>query len=230
VLAEALSVAPRDLGLLGELDRIAGEIDHRPSWKLLLEGYDAALAAAPPPERVALYLRRARVLEDRLGDPKAAVADALAAFSWAPDRDDIRDVVVALAGKARAWTDVIAIDSALIERAASSARRVELLRRKAAVIEDQLKEAPRAFRTHLVALLLVPDDAETASHLWRLARVIGKYSGADRAPQPEPPPATIQAEAAIAEAVAAPRAAAPAPRCAPPCRGGWPPSRSPTPT
>src|SRR6185436_8471382 len=52
----------------------------------------------------------------------------------------------------------------------------------------------------LVALLLHPDDADAASHLWRLARVIGKYRDADRSPLPEPPPAAIQAETAIAEA------------------------------
>jgi tetratricopeptide (TPR) repeat protein len=209
VLAEALAAAPRDAGLLGELDRLATEVDHRPSWKGLLDAYDLALTAAAPPDRVGLYLRRARILDDRLGDPKAAVADALAAFSWAPDRDDTRDVLVALAGKARAWNDVIAVDSALIDRAPTAARRVELLRRKAAVIEDQLKDAPRAFRTHLVALLLQPDDADTTSHLWRLARVIGKYREADRSPHAEPMPATIQAETSVAEAVAVSGRAAP---------------------
>jgi tetratricopeptide (TPR) repeat protein len=210
VLAEALAVAPRDASLLAELDRLAGEIDHRTSWKALLEAYDLALHAATPAERVALYVRRAKVLEDRLNDPKAAVADLLAAFSWAPDRDDTRDALIALAGKARAWNDVIAVDSALIERAPTAARRVELLRRKAQVIEDQLKDAPRAFRTHLIALLLQPDDADTTSHLWRLARVIGKYREADRAPGGEPAAATIQAEPAVAEAVAVSGRAAPA--------------------
>jgi len=209
VLAEALVTAPRELGLLGELDRLAAEIDHRPSWKALLDAYDVALQAATPAERVELYLRRARVLEDRLGDPKAALADALAAFSWAPDREDIREVLVAFAGKVRVWSDVIAVDSALIERAQTSARRVELLRRKAQVIEDHLKDAPRAFRSHLVALLLQPDDTDTTSHLWRLARVIGKYRDVDRAPLAEPPPAAIQAEAAVAGAVAASSRATP---------------------
>jgi tetratricopeptide (TPR) repeat protein len=202
VLAEAFAAQPRDPGLLGELERVAAEIDDRPSWQALLDAYDLALPAAAPPDRALLYLRRAKVLEDRLNDPKAAVTDALVAFSWAPDRGDTRDVLVALAGKARAWDDVIAVDSALIDRAPTSARRVELLRRKAAVIEEQLKDAPRAFRTHLVALLLLPDDADTTSHLWRLARVIGKYREADRSPQAEPPPAMIQAETPISETVA----------------------------
>ena len=202
VLAEALAAAPRDPGLLGELDRLAAEHDQRSSWKALLEAYDTALTAATPIERVELHLRRARLLDDRIGDPRAAVGDVLAAFSWAPDRDDIRDALVALAGKARAWNEVLAVDGALVERAPTPLRRAALLRRKAQVIEDQLKDAPRAFRTLLIALVLQPDDTDTASHLWRLARVIGKYREADRSPHPEPPPATIQAEPAVAEAVA----------------------------
>jgi tetratricopeptide (TPR) repeat protein len=202
VTAEALAVAPRDGSLLAELERLAGEHDQRQSWRALLDAYEVALAAASPLERVELYVRRARILDERVNDSKGAIADLLNAFSWAPDREDTRDTLVALAGKARAWNEVVAIDSALVDRASTSERRVELLRRKASVIEEQLKDAPRAFRTHLVALLLAPDDADTQSHLWRLARVIGKYRETDRTPHPEPPSATIQAEPALAEAVA----------------------------
>ncbi|MBA3460200.1 MAG: tetratricopeptide repeat protein, partial [Deltaproteobacteria bacterium] len=209
IMAEALAVAPRDASLLSEIERLGAELDSRPAWKSLLDAFDVALAAAPPADRVDLYLRRAKILDDRVNDPKGAVADVLAAFSWAPEREDTRNVLVALAAKARAWNDVVAVDAALVERAPTSARRVELLRRKAQVIEEQLKDAPRAFRTHLIALLLQPDDADTTSHLWRLARVIGKYREADRSPHAEPPSATIQAEPAIAEAVAVATRAAP---------------------
>jgi tetratricopeptide (TPR) repeat protein len=202
VMSEALGLAPRDASILAELDRIASELDQRQSWKALLDAYDIAFAAAAPPERVELCLRRARVLDERMNDSKGAVQDLLQAFSWAPDREDVRDNLVTLASKARAWNDVVAVDAALAERAQTVAKRVELLRRKAQVIEEQLKDAPRAFRTHLVALLLSPDDADTASHLWRLARVIGKYRDADKTPHAEPPPATIHLEGAIAEAVA----------------------------
>jgi tetratricopeptide (TPR) repeat protein len=209
VFGEALAAAPRDLSLLAELERICGEIDQRPVWKQLLDAFDVALGAANPTERVDLYLRRSRILDEKINDPKGAVADVLAAFSWGPDRDDARKLLETFAGKARAWNDVIAVDSALIDRAATTEKRVEILRRKAQLIEEQLKDAPRAFRTHLIALLLAPEDADTTSHLWRLARVIGKYREADKSPRPEPPSATIQAEGAIAEAVAAANRASP---------------------
>jgi len=209
VYGEALAASPRDASLLAELERICSEIDQRPVWKQLLDAFDVALGAATPQEHVDLYLRRARILDEKLGDPKGSVADLLAAFSWGPERDDIRKLLETLAPKARAWNDVIAVDTALIERAGSTEKRVELLRRKAQTIEEQLKDAPRAFRTHLIALLLSPEDADTTSHLWRLARVIGKYRDADKTPRPEPPAATIQAEGAVAEAVAAANRASP---------------------
>ena len=209
IFSEALAAAPRDSELLIELERLAAELDQRPVWKHVLDAFELVLAAATPIERVELYLRRARILDERTGDSKGAVADVLAAFSWAPDREDVRHALELLAPKARAWNDLIAVDSALIERAATTQRRVELLRRRAQTIEDQLKDAPRAFRSHLVALLLAPEDAETASHLWRLARVVGKYREADKAPHAEPPPATIQGEGAVADAVSTANRAGP---------------------
>ncbi|MFT3697546.1 MAG: tetratricopeptide repeat protein [Kofleriaceae bacterium] len=209
IFGEALAASPRDQSLLAELERLASELDQRPVWKAVLDAYELVLGAATPQERVELYLRRAHILDERTGDPKGAVADVLAAFSWSPDREDVRTYLETLAPKARAWNDLVAVDAALIERAQANDKRVDLLRRKAHTIEEQLKDAPRAFRTHLVALLLAPEDAETASHLWRLARVIGKYRDADKTPRPEPASATIQAEGAVAEAVASANRATP---------------------
>ncbi len=207
VLAEALAQAPRDGSLLAEIERLAAEIDGRPVWRAVLDAYDVALSAATPAERVDLHLRRARILDERTADPRGAISDVLAAFSWSPDKDDVREgvrtVLLGLAGKTRAWTDVISLDGALVERAGTTARRVELLRRKAAVIEEQLKDAPRAFRTHLIALLLEPDNNDTTSHLWRLARVIGKYRDADRTPPQESPSALIHADSVLAAMAAA---------------------------
>ncbi len=202
-IAEALGAAPRDATLLAELERLAAEIDQKPIWKQALEAFDIALDAAAPQEKVDLYLRRAKIHDERANDAKAAVADALSAFSWGPDRDEVRVALNTFAPKARAWTEVVSVDTSLIERAPTTAKRVELLRRKAQTIEEQLKDAPRAFRAHLVALLLSPEDAETTSHLWRLARVIGKYRDADKTPKAEPQGAWVQHETAVAEAAAA---------------------------
>jgi tetratricopeptide (TPR) repeat protein len=209
VLAEAVAVSPRDGGLLSEMERIAADADHKLQWRQVLDAHDLALAAATPAERVDLHARRAKILEDKLGDARAAAAEILAAFSWAPDREDTRTALYRIAEKTRLWNDVVGVEAALVDRATSDALRLAALRRKAQVIEDQLKDAPRAFRTHLVGFLIAPDDSETTAHLWRLARVIGKYKEADKTPKGEPASAMVQGEQAIAEAVASANRVAP---------------------
>lgn len=196
---EAFAASPRDGELLGELERMALEGDTKPQWKLLLEAYEIAAGVATAAERVALLLKRAAVLDERMSDAKGAVAELLAAFAWAPEREEIRERLYELAARARAWPELISVEAALAERAGHSGARLEALRRKAQLIEEHLKDAPRAFRTHLVAFLVEPDNADTGSHLWRLARVIGKYREADRSPKAEPPPAMVHSEQVVAE-------------------------------
>src|SRR5690606_20315087 len=73
VFTEALNAAPRDLALLQELERLASELDQRPVWKSVLEAFDIVIDAAAPNERVDLYLRRAKILDERTNDAKTAV-------------------------------------------------------------------------------------------------------------------------------------------------------------
>ena len=206
-LHEAVAAAPRDAALLAEAERIAAEADQRPLWKQLADGYDLALRAAPAAVRVELHQKKARVLDERLGDPKGAAAELLAAFAWAPERDDLRAGLYKLAEKNRTWNDVIAVEAALTERA-DGADRLAALRRKAQVIEDQLKDLPRAFRVHLVSFLLAPEDTDTLAHLWRLARAVGKYREVDRTPKPEPAAAAVHGEREAEALTAAPIAVA----------------------
>lgn len=192
-LHEAIAAAPRDAALLGEAERIAAEADQRPLWKQLADGYDLALRAAPAAARVELHQKKSRVLDERLGDPRGAAGELLAAFAWEPTRDELRIGMVKLAEKNRTWNDVIAVEAALAERADGPDRLIAL-RRKAQVIEDQLKDLPRAFRVHLVSFLLAPEDSDTLAHLWRLARAVGRYREVDRTPKPEPAAAAVHGE------------------------------------
>ena len=192
-LHEAIAAAPRDAGLLAEAERLAAEADQRPLWKQLADGYDLALRAASAPARVEIHQKKSRVLDERLGDPKGAAAELVSAFAWAPERDDLRAGMYKLAEKNRTWSDVIAVEAALAERA-DGADRLAALRRKAQVVEEHLKDLPRAFRVHLVSFLLSPEDADTLAHLWRLGRAIGRYRETDRTPKPEPAAAVVHGE------------------------------------
>ncbi len=192
-LHEAIAAAPRDAGLLADAERLAAEADQRPLWKQLADGYDLALRAAAAPARVELHQKKSRVLDERLGDPKGAAAELVSAFAWAPERDDLRAGMYKLAEKNRTWADVIAVEAALAERA-DGADRLAALRRKAQVVEEHLKDLPRAYRVHLVSFLLSPEDTDTLAHLWRLGRAIGRYREIDRTPKPEPASAVVHGE------------------------------------
>jgi len=100
--------------------RLAAEHDQRSSWKALLEAYDTRARRRDPDRGGSSSTCAAPVARRPPRRSQGAVGDVLAAFSWAPDRDDIRDALVALAGKARAWNELTAVDSALIERAPSA--------------------------------------------------------------------------------------------------------------
>lgn len=193
-LLDALRAAPRETGLLTDGERLATDADERPLWRTLADAFGAAVAAASSADKVGLLRRRARILDERLAEPRAAVAELVTAFAWAPDDDEVRAELYRLAEKTRTWTEVLAVELALTERA-SGGERLAPLRRRAQVLEERLGEPARAFRAHLVGFLLAPDDAETQAQLWRLARAIGRYRDVDRSPRPEPPAATIHGPA-----------------------------------
>ncbi len=220
VLLDAIHVRPQDDRLLAEAERIASDADQRPIWQILLECQAAALERSPRSRRVALHSSRARVFEERLGEVDTAVEELLQAFSWQSERAEIRQALYDLAERCGAWKDVVAVESALLERTPANAARIAILRRKATIIEDKLQEPVRAFRAHLVAFLLSPEDSDTVAHLWRLGRIIGaQYRDGDRMPRPEPPPAYVHPpETAPAPATAPATARQPASKT----RGGRP--------
>jgi tetratricopeptide (TPR) repeat protein len=191
-LRDASRVAPHDEGLVTEADRIALEGDDPALWRLLLTCLSAPLDAATRDGRVAIHIRCAHIHEERLSDPRGAVEELLRAFAWAPDRDETRQALYGLAERTRRWNDVVAVEAALCERATTDGERVQILRRQAQVIEDHLHERVRAYRTHLTAFLMAPEDSDTVAQVWRLAREIGTYRAADRLPQPAPPAAHVE--------------------------------------
>jgi tetratricopeptide (TPR) repeat protein len=189
---DALRVQPDSEELLVEAERIATEAGQADLWGRVLECLDMPLAVADRGGRVELLARRARMREERMDDAAGAAVELLTAFSWAPDREDLQQSIEALAERSGQWSDMLAVLASLFERAPTLEARVQCLRRNAQILEDKVGSRVRAFRAHLAAFLLAPEDGDTVAHLWRLAREIGRYQEADRTAQQEPPAAHVE--------------------------------------
>jgi tetratricopeptide (TPR) repeat protein len=176
VLGAAALCAPGDEGLLGEAERIATACDQRGEWVALLGIFETALAKTTDrAARVRLLERRAWVKSEHLADPGGAEGELLSAFALFPELPHLYDAILRLCARTSHWEHAVTIDTVLFERARDPAARLSLKRRIAKTIEDRLSDLARAFRTHLEAFALAPDDPDTTADLWRLAKAIGTY-------------------------------------------------------
>ena len=73
------------------------------------------------------------------------------------------------------WEDALAVEGQTFARAATTAEKVSIALRAAALVEDKVKDRVRAFRAYLNAFRLAPEDGEIAANLWRLGFLIGRY-------------------------------------------------------
>jgi tetratricopeptide (TPR) repeat protein len=216
ILRDAVAVAPEDDALIVEVERVAADHGAQASWQAALTILGMALdARRDPAERVAMHERRARVLDERLGDPSGALDELLRAFALRPGAA-ARDAILPLAERTGRWEDALSVETALFAREPTPAGRIEAACRAAQLIEEKLDQPVRAFRGYLRAFrLLAPEavehETEVTGHLWRLARRIGNYREEDQvAPTelPVPPPPPPARPAASSAAVSARMAAA----------------------
>lgn len=193
-LFAGLQVAPQDQHLMIEAERIAQEADRKPIWDRLLECFDLPMAVAVGEERIQLYRRRASLREEHARDVEGALEDLLVAFASGSQRTALREALYEFGERNRDhWQRILTAETALAERAADNDACIAILRRKAEAYEQRANDPIRAFRTHMSAFILVPEDEETLSHLWRLARHIGRYTDSQRTPEAELPAAHIEA-------------------------------------
>ncbi len=192
-LYAALEIQPQEDAILIEAERVASEYDKPDAWERLLDCFELQLGNATGEKRIQLYLRRAQLREERVRDEDGALEDLLRAFSWAPQRGDIRTALYDFGDKKKFWNEILSTETAMAERATSVDLKVTILRRKASAYEEKANDSVRAFRTYLSAFILHPESEETLGDLWRLARTIGTYTSEQRTPEREPAAAHVEA-------------------------------------
>jgi tetratricopeptide (TPR) repeat protein len=177
VLREALAHDPAGTVLLPELERLARTSK---DWQGLLDVYaQVARGRTQPEERFTLLCLRANLRETEMGDPSGAFDELLRAFALSPGNEETRLEILRLAEATGRWEDALALEGQTFARATTTAEKVAVACRAAALVEDKVKDRVRAFRAYLNAFRLAPEDDEIAGNLWRLGALIGRYQEAE---------------------------------------------------
>ncbi len=206
VLREALVHEPAGEILLPELERLSRVTK---DWQGLLDVYaQVAHGRAAAKDRFDLLLLRAEVREHQMADAPSAMDELLRAFSLMPDDEAVRQNILRLAEVSGRWEDALGVEGQCFARATTTAGKVQVARRAAALVEEKVQDRVRAFRAYLNAFRLAPEDEEIGANLWRLATLIGTYRDAETAPA-TPPAAEAAAEPAKEEPTAEERSATP---------------------
>ncbi len=174
VLRGALVVDLTGEEFLPELERLASDLER---WDDLVEIYEKVLRHQPTGEaKVQLFHKCASILEDELGDKKGALDRLRRAFDI--DQTDLTtlDRMLALGEELESWNDVLAVYGAQYSLSGSLEERIDLVKKSAQIMENQVGDKVKAFRAYLHGFLIDPEDDDLLVEIWRLAREIGDYS------------------------------------------------------
>ena len=174
VLKGALVVNLTGTDLLPELERLAEDTAR---WDGLVEVYERVLKHVREPARARELLHRcARVLEDQLSDPPAALARLRRAFQADPEDADTQAWLLRLAEQTQSWQDVLDVYATQYTGAQSLEEKIDIIRLSAPVVEERVDDKVKAFRAWLKGFLMSPEDEEILAEVWRLAEEVGDYS------------------------------------------------------
>jgi golgin subfamily B member 1 len=173
VLRDTLNSDPSGELLLPELERLG---DVAQVWSALLDVYARVSRVRDTvDERVALLERRAQIRETHLADASGALDEWLKSFALNPAGERTHFEILRLARNTGRWEDALKVEGQRFGLAAEIDEKVEIAKRAAAIVEEEVKDNVRAFRAYLNAFRLAPEDADIVRHLWRLAEKIGSF-------------------------------------------------------
>lgn len=137
--------------------------------------------------KVELLMRVARLYEEQLEDPNAALLRWERAFREDPVRPKILDEIERLAMQTASWDLLTVVQGIRLSSIVDPLDRVDFICKCAKIAEDRMQDPVRAFRAYLRAFLLEPTNSNIQEELWRLATLIGMYAEDQRVSRPIEP-------------------------------------------
>lgn len=173
VLRGALVVDLTGSELLAELERLAMLIE---GWDGLVEVYERVLKHLRDAETKREILHRcARLLEERLNDPRGAQERLKRAFEMDSSDAETQSWLLRLAEETQSWQDMLTVYAAQYSGAMTLEEKLDIIRLSAPVVEERVGDKIKAFRAWLKAFLMAHEDEEILAEVWRLAKEIGDY-------------------------------------------------------
>ncbi len=176
-LVAAFRAEPTDLGVQGELERVAGEAG---AWGEVVAAYEAALTALEeggeaPEAALALRLRLAAILAEQLAEPARAAAAYAEALVRDPENQAAFEALSRLYAEAGAWAALLGLVDHRRALVSGTNEELVLLLRGAQIHEEKLGDLPRAIEAYLAYAAERPEDDAPLAALDRLYERTGDW-------------------------------------------------------
>jgi tetratricopeptide (TPR) repeat protein len=169
----ASQASPRDLMVLGELERL---YERAQRWRDLASVLERiALLTERPSERAVLLHRLGSLQEERVGDEDAAISAYGRALGVEPAHPPSIDALCALLTRRQKWAELVAMRLGEAGAVDEPSRRAGIHERIAAIFEHKLDSADMAAEHHAKALAVLPGYPPAFKALCRIYQAAGKH-------------------------------------------------------
>jgi tetratricopeptide (TPR) repeat protein len=161
---------------LGRLEEIA---DLYSLWEDLISVYlGEGARSGDAQEQVKVALKVANLCEDKLQSPPRAFAVLREALAHDPAATTILPELERLGRQIEDWQGLLDVYAQVGRGRPDTKDRIALLRQRASVRENDMKDASGAFDEHVRAFLLDPESETSHQEILRLAEVTGRWEDA----------------------------------------------------
>ncbi|MBU1411115.1 tetratricopeptide repeat protein [Myxococcota bacterium] len=145
------------------------------------------------PRKFELLTKLARLYEEQLEDPSAALIRWERAFREDPVAPKVLDEIERLARSTKTWDLLTVVQGIRLAQIVDPVEKVDFICKCAVTAETDILDPLRAYRAYLRAFLLEPKNTKVQEELWRLAKLLGTYSADQRVARPVDPDSMMTA-------------------------------------
>jgi len=161
------------------LGKLEGTAETHALWEDLISVYlGEGARSTDAHDQVAVALKVAGLCERRLGAPARAFLVLREALAHEPAGTALLPELERLARSIPDWQGLLDVYAQIARGRPDTKDRIELLRLRAAVRENDMKDASGAFDEHVRAFILDPESETSHQEILRLAEVTGRWEDA----------------------------------------------------